>query len=388
MLAALLAGLGIAMIYSAGQLDVPSSTRGIWLRQLIWLAVALVALAGASQVPLRIIKWLAPWVYGGSLLLLGLALAVGVGPNGSWLDLRVARLQPSEVAKLGTILMLARELTDGKDRYTRLSKLWRPVAIVFIPLALVMLQPDLGSTIIFGAMLIAALFWAGVPARRILLLVTPVLSLLLGFNWVLWGIWFILVVAVLYFDRGYMIESAGVVLANFAAGVIGPRLWDSLAEYQQNRLLVFVEPSADPLGGSWQLIQSKVAIGSGGLLGAGFAQGPQKRLGFVPAQHTDFIFSVVGEELGFVGVLVFLVLFGALFWRLLRVAIEAGDDYGSLIVFCVFAVLLAHMAINIGMTIGLVPLTGLPLPLVSYGGSFLLVSCIFIGMVQRVVYER
>lgn len=383
----LMTGLGIAMIYSAGQVEVRSLATGIWIRQLVWLGVAVIAFVVSSRVPPRFIEWFAPWLYGVSLGLLALVLAIGTGPQGSWLELGPGRLQPAEIAKLGTIFMLARALGEEDQDFDGLSRLWKPVAIVAAPFALVLLQPDLGSALIFGVILIAALFWAGVPLMKIFLLVSPAASLLLGFNWIVWGAWFIVIVGVLYFHRPFVLESVGVILANFAAGALTIPLWNSLAKYQQNRLLVFMDPEIDPRGAGWHLIQSKVSIGSGGMFGQGFADGPQKRLAFLPEQHTDFIFSVVGEELGFVGVLFFLGLFGALLWRVLRIAIESEDDFGSTVTFCLFAILFAHVVVNLGMTVGLMPITGLPLPLVSYGGSFLLLLYAGFGVIQRVAVE-
>lgn len=384
----LMTALGIAMIYSAGQVEVRSIATGIWVRQLAWLCIAVIAFVIVSRFPVRFLEWLAPWLYGLSLVLLLLLFPLGTGPSGSWLELGPGRLQPAEVAKLGTILLLARTLSDRDLEFDGLSRLWKPVAIVLVPFGLVLLQPDLGSAIIFGVILIAALFWAGVPLIKIFLLVSPAISLLLGFNWIVWGLWFLIVVASLHFHRPYIYESVSVILANFAAGALTLRLWNTLAEYQQNRLLVFLDPEVDPKGAGWHLIQSKVAIGSGGMFGQGFASGPQKRLAFLPEQHTDFVFSVVGEELGFVGVMLFLALFGVLLWRVLRVATESSDDFGSTIVFCFFAVMFAHLVVNLGMTVGLLPITGLPLPLVSYGGSFLLLLYAGFGMIQRVAAER
>ncbi len=385
----IVAAAGIAMIYSAGQVEVRSVATGIWVRQLIWLLIALVAFTTASRVPPRWLEWFAPWLYGLSIALLVVVLLIGTGPNTrSWLELGPARLQPAEVAKLGTILLLARML-GGKDQdFAGLTRLWKPVAVVLLPFALVLLQPDLGSALIFGVILIAALFWAGVPLAKIFLLVSPAVSLILGFNWVVWGGWFIVIAVFLYFHRPFIVESIGVIVANFAAGALTIPLWNSLATYQQNRLIVFLDPEVDARGAGWHLIQSKVAIGSGGLFGQGFAAGPQKRLAFLPEQHTDFIFSVVGEELGFVGVIAFLALFGFLLLRILRIAVDADDDFGSSVAFCFFAVVFAHVVVNLGMTVGLMPITGLPLPLLSYGGSFLLMLFTGLGLVQRVAAER
>jgi rod shape determining protein RodA len=385
----LLALLGIAMIYSAGQVEVPSVATGIWTRQLMWLGIALVAFWVATRVPTRWLEWFAPWLYAFGILLLVVVLAIGTGPNTrSWLSFGPVRLQPAEVAKLATILMLAR-LLSGKDQdFAGLSRLWRPVAVVVVPFALVLLQPDLGSAVIFGVILIAALFWAGVPLVKIFLLVSPAVSLLLGFNWVVWGAWFIIIAVFLYFHQPFIVESIGVILANFAAGALTAPLWNSLAPYQQNRLLVFLNPEIDARGAGWHLIQSKVAIGSGGLFGQGFAQGPQKRLAFLPEQHTDFLGSVIGEELGFVGVVFFLALFALLLWRLLRIAVDANDDFGGTVVFCISAVVFAHLVVNLGMTVGLMPITGLPLPLLSYGGSFLLLLFTGLGITQQVAGQR
>lgn len=385
----IVAAAGIAMIYSAGQVEVRSVATGIWVRQLIWLLIALVAFTTASRVPPRWLEWFAPWLYGLSIALLVVVLLIGTGPNTrSWLEFGPARLQPAEVAKLGTILLLARML-GGKDQdFAGLTRLWKPVAVVLLPFALVLLQPDLGSAVIFGVILIAALFWAGVPLAKIFLLVSPAVSLILGFNWVVWGGWFIVIAVFLYFHRPFIVESIGVIVANFAAGALTIPLWNSLATYQQNRLIVFLDPEVDARGAGWHLIQSKVAIGSGGLFGQGFAAGPQKRLAFLPEQHTDFIFSVVGEELGFVGVIAFLALFGFLLLRILRIAVDADDDFGSSVAFCFFAVVFAHIVVNLGMTVGLMPITGLPLPLLSYGGSFLLMLFTGLGLVQRVAAER
>jgi rod shape determining protein RodA len=176
-------------------------------------------------------------------------------------------------------------------------------------------------------------------------------------------------------------------MANVAMGVIALPFWRSLAPYQQNRLLAFLNPEVDPRATGWHIIQSKVAIGSGGLVGKGFTEGTQKRLGYLPAQHTDFIFPVVGEELGFVGVLAALCLFAALLLTFLRIARRATDRFSSLVVFGVGAMLFAHIVENIGMTVNLMPVTGIPLPFFSYGGSFLLTCALGVGIALRVALE-
>lgn len=386
----LLTAAGIAMIYSAGVVDFPSVVTGLWTRQLMWAVLAVVGMWMVSRVPLRWLDWAAPWMYAVSVVLLGLTLAVGTGPGGteSWLEIGPLRMQPAELAKLSTILMLARELSGRRDPAERLIELWRPLGIVLLPLSLVMLQPDLGSALIFGVILVAALFWAGVPVFTIFLLVSPGISLILGFSAWAWGLWFLALAGLLYLRQPYLMEAVGVVLANAGAGALTQPIWEGLATYQQNRLLVFLDPQRDPQGAGWHLIQSKVAIGSGGWTGQGFTEGPQKRLAFLPEQHTDFIFSVVGEELGFVGVMILLA--GYAWWlsRTLKVAGTAYSDFGSIATFSFFALWMIHLLVNVGMTVGLMPITGLPLPLLSYGGSFLVVTYLGLGVVQRTAIER
>jgi rod shape determining protein RodA len=388
-LALLLSALGLAMIFSAGQVDVPSVATGIWRRQLLWLAFALTGFAVVSRVPLRWLEWAAPGAYVAALALLVVVLAVGTGPGGtrSWIDLGPARLQPAEFAKLATILLLARILSGSGRPAGRLVELWKPLLVVMLPLVLVLAQPDLGSALIFGVILIASLYWVGVPLATLFLLVSPGVSLLLGFSAIVWGVWIVVLAAFLYVHRPYITESLTVLGANVATGALTLPLWSRLAPYQQNRLLVFLNPDADPRGSGWHLVQSKVAIGSGGVLGQGYLRGPQKRLAFLPEQHTDFIFSVVGEELGFVGVLVFLALLAWFLNRTLNDARNAPGDFGGIIVFCLFGIWFAHVVINVGMTVGLMPITGLPLPFLSYGGSFLVSVWAGLAMVERVAAE-
>jgi len=187
--------------------------------------------------------------------------------------------------------------------------------------------------------------------------------------------------------RLFLFESMTLVLTNLAAGTIAAPLWGSLAEYQRNRLLVFLNPELDPRGAGYHLIQSKIAIGNGGIWGQGFTMGSQKRYDFLPEQHTDFIFSVVAEELGFVGVLVALGLFGLLLVRLVQLAARSEDPFAGIVLLGIFGSWMVHVFVNIGMTVGLVPITGIPLPFVSYGGSYLLMSWVAVALATRTALD-
>jgi rod shape determining protein RodA len=373
---------GVAMIYSAGVLNVPSPvTQHVWKRQLLFLGLALAVFTVVTRIHLRWFEWAALPAYLAGLLLLVATLIIGTGSGTaigvkSWIEIAGFRFQPAEVAKLATVLALAR-LISGRDQPPEtLRELVGPAAVVAVPLGLVVLQPDLGSALAFVGILFAVLYWAGVPLAILALLASPGLGLILSFDTRIWSAYILLLTGSLYFYRYrlYLVES------------VLP-LWRSLAEYQRNRILVFLDPTVDPRGAGWHLIQSKVAIGSGGLDGKGFTSGTQKALDFLPEQHTDFIFSVVGEELGFLGTSLVLVVFTIILFRLVRLATEASDPFAGLVAFGIFGTWLTHIFVNIGMTIGIVPITGIPLPFVSSGGSFLLMSWVAAATVVRITLE-
>jgi rod shape determining protein RodA len=392
----LLSVFGIAMIYSAGVLNVPSPVvERAWQRQVMWLGVALVGFTVVSRIPGRWIEWGAVPAYLVGLVVLAAALAVGTGAGpaesvGRWISLGPVRFQPSEVAKVAAILGLARYLASREEPPANLRELVAPALLVGVPLGLVVLQPDLGTALAFVGILFAVLYWAGTPPLYLFLLASPGLALLLSFDSRVWSAYFLALVLGVYLLRFrlYLVESAAVVLANLAAGTIALPVWNSLADYQKNRLLVFLDPGMDPRGAGWNLIQSKVAIGSGGLFGKGFTQGTQKRLDFLPEQHTDFIFSVVGEELGFVGVTVVIAVFGWLLLRLVQLAERSMDPFAGLVLFGIFGVWIVHIFINVGMTVGIVPITGIPLPFLSYGGTFLVTCWALAGLAVRMSREE
>lgn len=388
-----LAAFGLATLFSAGQTDVPTFATAIWKRQLLWLGLGAIVTLIMYRVSPRLLEWATPYAYIASVLVLILTLAVGTGSgtaagSKSWLAIGGIRIgQPAEIAKLATLLMLARWLATRREGPATLREVLYPCVIVAIPTLLVLLQPDLGSALVFVAVLFAMLFWAGTKPALLVMLASPVIGLILAFSTVVWGAWIVVLFGLLLWWRPYVWEGLLVMLGNVAMGVIAMPFWKHLAPYQQNRLLAFLNPEVDPRATGWHVIQSKVAIGSGGLLGKGFTLGTQKRLAFLPAQHTDFIFSVVGEELGFLGVLVALALFAALIVILLRVARRATDPYSSLCVFGCASLLFTHIVENIGMTVNLLPITGIPLPFFSYGGSFLFSCCLAVGISLRVAWE-
>jgi rod shape determining protein RodA len=391
--ALLLSVYGVAMVYSAGVTDTPTFVRGLYRSQAIWLLVGLAGAYAISRSSVRFVEWATLPAYLFTLSVLALTLVIGKGggtaaSTKSWIAIGGHRLgQPSELMKITVVLMLARVLSQSRDSPKSLGDLWKPILTVGIPWLVIMAQPDLGTGIVFVGIFFIMLYWAGTPWPLLLLLASPVISLVLSFNTSLWGAWFFILLALVLWYKPYLIEGIGLMVLNVATGVIAPIVWEKLAPYQRNRLLVFLDPSVDPRNAGYHVIQSKVAIGSGGLIGKGFTMGPQKRLAFLPEQHTDFIFAVVGEELGFLGVTLALGAFLYLFLRITKIAERANDSYSSLVACGLMACWVIHIIVNVGMTLNLMPITGIPLPFFSYGGSFMLACWLAIGILMRISYE-
>ncbi|MCR4340911.1 MAG: rod shape-determining protein RodA [Gemmatimonadaceae bacterium] len=385
--------LGSAMVYSAGRTDVPTYVAGLYKPQIVWVILGLLTAYGVSRTSVRLIQWLTVPAYLLSLILLALTLVIGTGAGTaagtkSWLAIGGVRIgQPAELAKVTVVLMLAQVLAARRESPSSLLDLWKPAIIVAVPWLMIMAQPDLGSGIAFIGIFFAMLYWSGVAWPLLLLLASPAISLVLSFSTGLWGAWFLVLLALVLYYRPFLVEGIVLMLANVATGVVAPVLWEKLKPYQQNRLRVFIDPSFDPKASGYQVIQSKISIGSGGLFGKGFTEGTQKRLAFLPAQHTDFIFAVLGEELGFIGVMFTLTLLTVLLLRATKIAARANDAFGGLVAFGLMASWLVHVIVNVGMTLNLMPITGIPLPFFSYGGSFMLATWLAVGILLRISGE-
>ncbi|PSB02253.1 rod shape-determining protein RodA [Merismopedia glauca] len=309
-----------------------------------------------------------------------------------WLSIAGFQVQPSEFAKLGLIITLAAFLHYRNA--SNLPNFAKALGIMAIPWLLVFIQPDLGTSLVFGAITLGMLFWANASIGWLILLVSPIISAILFaicFKVFLpgWLIWVALMGVVAWFSLPWKWWTAGGAVAiNLLGGEVGQLLWSKLQDYQKQRLITFIDPDADALGWGYQLIQSRTAIGAGGLLGKGLSQGTQTQLNFVPEQHTDFIFTAIGEEFGFVGSMLTILVFWLVCVRLVLIAKNAKDNFGSLMAIGVFAMIFFQVIVNIGMTINLAPVTGIPLPWLSYGRSALLTNFLAIGIVESVANYR
>ncbi len=335
-------------------------------------------------------------------------MAVGVSAKGAqrWINVFGFNVQPSEFAKLGVIITLAALL--HKRTASTLPNFFRALAITAVPWGLVFLQPDLATSLVFGAIVLAMLYWANANPGWLILLISPVVAaILFSIPWpwaepivlskdifftplgLIWSITMGLIGWITLPGKKFALGGIGALALNLLGGELGIFAWNHvLKEYQKGRITSFLNPELDPLGTGYHLIQSRIAIGAGKWFGWGPLNGPMTQLNFVPEQHTDFIFSAVGEEFGFVGCLVLLLVFCLICQRLLHVALSAKDNFGSLIAIGVLAMIVFQMVVNIGMTIGLAPVAGIPLPFMSYGGSAMLVNFIAIGLVESVANFR
>jgi rod shape determining protein RodA len=341
---ALLIAFGIVMGYSASYSD---ATGGGGLSQtvktLIWTAIGLTLFFVAASVDYHWLQTLTAPIYLVVLALLTLTLAIGTSLFGAQLSITVAGLdfQFSEVAKVLMVVVLASYLSGRREKVGRLSTIIGAGVLMAIPTALVFLQPDLGTALVFVGILVGMLFLSGA------------------------GI-------------GWMGLFAG------AAVAVAPVMVQSLHEYQRQRLFCFLNPYADPQGACYQLVQALNAVGSGGLFGQGLTAGRQNQLGFLPVQSTDFIFTVIAEELGFVGGAILLGLFALLIWRTLVIGWGARDSLGSMVAVGLASMLLCQIMVNVGMVLGIMPVTGIPLPFITYGGSSMISLLFGMGILESV----
>ncbi|NJD11026.1 MAG: rod shape-determining protein RodA [Gemmatimonadetes bacterium] len=386
---------GVAMIYSAGRLDVPdAAVSRAWKLQLAWLGVSLLTFFAVLRIPVRWLEWAALPLYVVSLAVLLVTLAIGTGAGTaastrSWLRFGPVGVQPSQFANLATVLMLAKVMGGWREQPDTVWRLWKPITITAVPMLMILAQPDLGTAMVFGGVLLATLFWAGTPLGILFMLLSPLVGLGLGYlePWI-YSVYMIGLCLFLYLYRARLSEWVAVLSLNILTGAIAWPLWNSLKPYQQARFISFADPTADPQGAGYHLRQSKISIGSGGLTGQGYLHGPQKRLAFIPEQHTDFIYSIIGEELGLIGAGLVLAAYLIILWRLARLAERTPDPFAGIVVFGILGAWMTHVLVNVGMTLGVMPITGIPLPFLSYGGSFLLATYIALAVAQRVGLEQ
>ena len=385
--------IGIIAIYSATYHNDSTSVQNAWIKQLQFAILAFVVAIAVAYIPEKVIYSVAYLLYLFSIVSLVAVLMWGTGDATRWLRLGPVMLQPSELAKLATIIALARYLSDrNTEHINSISGFLGALFLVLVPIALIVPQPDLGTAISFGAPFFPMLYWAGMRKFFIFLVISPLISVFCSLNllWQ-WGtpyVFAIFIVGSTLLIHRFMRRlwlTIFMAIVNISAGLLTVYFLENfLRPYQKARIMTFFDPASDPLGDGWNIIQSKIAIGSGGLTGKGLLEGTQTKHQFLPAAHTDFIFSVIAEEGGFVMALIVLGLFFFLIYRALHIASMANNAFYGLTALGLAAMLTFHVFINVGMTIGVMPITGLPLPFLSSGGSSLLSNLLAIGLLLHI----
>ncbi len=344
----MLSAIGLMTIYSAVTPVSPTSQKVLYIKQFVWFGVGIVALVASFLVNYRVLDRWSNVLYAFCIFLLVLVFFIGklVGGSRRWLILGPLSLQPSELAKIVVIIILSSYFAKVPNpKGLGFRELIKPVILVTIPFLLIVKQPDLGTALLIGLIAAAMTIFAKIEKRTLIYI--------------------------------------------FFGGTISiPLVWFFLKAYQKQRILTFLNPGSDPLGSGYHIIQSKIAIGSGMITGKGFLKGTQNALSFLPEQHTDFIFSVLSEEWGFIGSVMLLFLFFLLILWGLKIAHRSKDPFGTLLSIGITSMIFLQVVINIGMVTGLMPVVGVPLPLISYGGSSMITVMISIGLLMNVSMRR
>ena len=375
--------IGLTSLYSIAAVKSGSGSSA-FLRQIFFLIPSIVLMIIFTIVPRKIIHEYIYIVYTLSVIAVFIPFfGSKVADTHRWINIGLPfNLQPSEIAKLIVVLTLARYLSDRNIELNHFTANLVPFVIAFIPAIIVLNQPDLGTALVMMSPVIPMLYWVGARPFHLFLVIAPIFSIISASNFVIFTLWSFIMGLIIYFSKEKMWNSIAIFFLNIFLGLIFPLFWNNfLRPYHRNRILTALNPELDPLGSGYQVIQSKTALGSGGFFGKGWGEGTQTQLKFLPVQESDFIVSVIGEEMGFILILTMLILFLYLILKIINLAHNANDRFSSLVLVGISTIFLSHIFVNCSMASGMIPVKGLPLPFISYGGSFLLSSFIMIGIV-------
>ncbi|NQT30491.1 MAG: rod shape-determining protein RodA [Candidatus Saganbacteria bacterium] len=358
-------------------------------RQLFSFLVGAGGLIIFAYLDYKHLRKMAPFLYIGMVILLVGILFSGGGAGGAqrWFQIGAFSFQPSELSKIIMVIALATYFTAR----TKIRKFWDALfllGLVGIPFLLIFKQPDLGTALVFVFILIGMLAASDSSPKLLILLITPMLSIVVRPFLYVWIVYLLIIALTLFLTRASVWDWILILGLNIAVGIAMPYIWEMLKGYQRQRIIAFLNPGLDPYGAGYHSMQSKIAIGSGGVFGKGFLRGTQTQLQFIPEQHSDFIFSAIGEEFGLIGTSVLLFLYSVFVWRAVIIAGEAIDLFGKFLASGIAVMMAFHVFANIGMTLGLLPVVGMPLPFVSFGGSSLLMNMISVGILQSISMRR
>ena len=355
-------------------------------RQLLWLAMGVFVFIGVQFLRIQFFNEYAYHFYAVLIIaILGTYFMPIKGGAHRWLIIGPLSIQPSEIGKVFMVFALAKFLSDQRENFNHLRILILTILLALLPALLVFSQPDLGTAIIYLAITYPMLYWAGIRPYYLFIVVAPVISILAAFNIIAFYLWMLIIIVLLIYSQPKVLEGVTLFIVNVSCGLLTPYIWNNfLYDHQRNRILTFLDPLRDPQGAGYQIIQSMTAIGSGGFWGTGLGQGTQTHLRYLPVRDTDFIISVSGEELGLFSILLILFLYSFFIYWMLVFAEKIRNNFSSLVMIGFVSILFVHLLVNMGMTVGLFPVTGLPAPFISYGGSFLLTCIMMIGLINNI----
>tara|TARA_B100000902_G_scaffold100566_1_gene102916 strand:+ start:403 stop:1623 length:1221 start_codon:yes stop_codon:yes gene_type:complete len=374
---------GLITLYSIS--SDPLSINSSFMRQIIFIIFSLVIFFILSQIDIKTIHDNSTLIYLFSFLLCFIPFFLPPVENTyRWIDLGFFYIQPGEYLKCATIILIAKYLSNHQLEVKESYIVIIPILIALLSSFLVLNQPDLGTAVIIFAPVLPMMLWAGVNGFTLFLLVAPLITIIAASNNTIFNIWGVLMFIIFLTFQGSLLKRIMIYFINIFAGLLFPFFWnDFLNGYQRQRFIDFLNPDLDPMGSSYHIIQSITAIGSGGLFGKGWGEGSQTQLKFLPVQESDFILSVIAEEFGFFGIAIIMFLFFMLIKTLLDIAFRLSDYFSSLVIVGLTSILFSHIFINSAMTIGLMPVKGLPTPFVSAGGSFMLLCFIILSLVSN-----
>ena len=374
--------IGLMSLYSISILQEENSSNA-FTKQIIFLGPAIILMFIMTVLSKRFIHKYIYMFYCLIILLVSVPF-LGQETAGTyrWINFGYSfNLQPSEIAKWIIVITLARYLSDNKLQVHKFSSSIIPFVIAIVPTIIVLNQPDLGTAFVMMVPVIPMLYWVGAKPYHLFLIIAPLLSILTAFNVIVFTIWSIIVAVIIFRSMDKLWNGVTIFFSNIFLGLMFPILWNFLRPFQKNRILTFFNPEIDPLGAGYHIIQSKTALGSGGLIGKGLGEGTQSQLKFLPVQESDFVVSVIGEELGMISLVIMLLLYASLIIKMINLSYSSLDRFSGLIIIGIGSIFLSHVFINCSMATGIIPVKGLPLPFISYGGSFLFSSFMMVGLV-------
>ena len=358
-----------------------------FIKQLIWFGIGCVVFLLSQWLRIQFFQEYAYHLYAILLILIWITYFMpAIGGSHRWVSLGYISFQPSEIGKIFLVFVIARVLSEQENKMNEVKLLLLILLMAAIPSQMVFKQPDFGTAIVYGFIALPMLYWSGIRSFYLFLVIAPLISIISAFNLIIFSLWMGILVLVIYFNQPKIIIGTFQFMVNIGCGVLSPLIWNNiLYHHQKERILTLLNPLRDPQGTGYQVIQSIIAIGSGGMWGKGIGEGTQTQLRYLPVRDTDFIISVIGEELGLFGITIILIAFSVMLYWIIVYAGIISNRFSSLTLIGFASILFIHLAVNMGMTVGLLPVTGLPAPFLSYGGSFLLSSMFILALSNNII---